>query len=140
MAARVISVGYQQRTPAELIEILACHNVHRLIDVREAPISRKRGFSKTALRAELETAGIEYLHVQPAGNPFRKEKHDLEACLQHYASYLAENPVVIDQIAALLLDRPVAVLCYERQHSECHRSVLLSALTDRGVHLEVIKA
>jgi hypothetical protein len=43
--------------------------VERLVDVRELPLSRRRGFSKTALGDALRHAGIEYVHVRALGNP-----------------------------------------------------------------------
>ncbi|MDR1430587.1 MAG: DUF488 domain-containing protein, partial [Propionibacteriaceae bacterium] len=46
--------------------MLAC--VH-LVDVRQTPISRKRGLSKTALGAALSEAGIDYIHLRELGNP-----------------------------------------------------------------------
>jgi hypothetical protein len=43
--------------------------VERLIDVRKLPLSRRRGFSKTALGLALRESGIEHIHVKALGNP-----------------------------------------------------------------------
>ncbi|SEM69999.1 DUF488 domain-containing protein [Nonomuraea pusilla] len=40
-----------------------------LVDVRLTPISRKRGFSKTALATALAAAGIACRHMRALGNP-----------------------------------------------------------------------
>jgi uncharacterized protein (DUF488 family) len=40
-----------------------------LLDIREIPISRRRGFSKTALRQTVEGAGIAYRHERRLGSP-----------------------------------------------------------------------
>ena len=49
--------------------MLADAGVERLIDVRELPISRRRGFAKTALGEALAAEGVEYLHMRSLGNP-----------------------------------------------------------------------
>ena len=71
----VISVGYQQRTLEELLELLQSYNVNVLVDVRLTPISRKRGFSKTALSNALSAVGIEYRHERELGNPKDNRDH-----------------------------------------------------------------
>jgi uncharacterized protein (DUF488 family) len=43
--------------------------ITRLIDVRELPISRRKGFAKTALSTALAVAGIEYVHLKGPGDP-----------------------------------------------------------------------
>lgn len=45
----VVSVGYERRSIEEFVEMLSANRVDVLVDVRLNPISRKRGFSKTAL-------------------------------------------------------------------------------------------
>jgi len=51
--AEVFTIGYEGRQPDELIAMLRAHRVDRLIDVRERPSSRRKGFSKSALRDAL---------------------------------------------------------------------------------------
>jgi uncharacterized protein (DUF488 family) len=66
----VFTIGYEYHTDTtSLIEALRAAGVRRLVDVRELPLSRRRGFSKTALAAALATAQIEYQHVRELGNP-----------------------------------------------------------------------
>jgi uncharacterized protein (DUF488 family) len=137
--ACVVSVGYERRSVEELIGLLAVHGVEKLVDVRELPLSRRKGFSKRALTEMLALAGIEYLHLRAAGNPYRKERADTERCLQLYGGYLEENPEVLDIVTAELDQGPVAFLCYERDHDCCHRSVLLDALIHQGRQVEVVR-
>lgn len=137
--ACVISIGYERRSIGELIQLLVSNGVGKLIDVREAPRSRRKGFSKRALSEFLAEADIEYLHLREAGNPFRKEQADIKRCLQLYRSYLDENPEVLELLSTKLGAVPVAFLCYEREHHCCHRSILIDALTQQDKHLEVIQ-
>src|SRR5215208_2853638 len=61
----VFTIGYEQHAePSSLVDALRTAGVRRLVDVRELPLSRRRGFSKTALAAALATAEIEYQHVR----------------------------------------------------------------------------
>lgn len=136
---QIISIGYEQRSITELIDILKDHHVERLLDVRELPLSRRKGFSKKALSSSLEEAGIEYQHLRAAGNPHRKLKGSIQQCLQLYGSHLEEHPEIIELVGAELSEAPIAMLCYERQHDECHRSVLLDKLNKFGYPIEIIR-
>lgn len=135
----VVSIGYERRTVEELVSILAEHGVCKVIDVREAPISRKPGFSKRALASHLSEAGIEYLHIKEAGNPHRKMKVNVEKCLQLYRGHLSSHPDIVDAVGTQFGKVPTAFLCYERQHTRCHRSVLLEELFQKGYLTEIVK-
>ncbi|WP_218061767.1 DUF488 domain-containing protein [Planobispora rosea] len=66
---RLTGIGYEGCGLGEFIRRLRRENVELLIDVRLNPISRKRGFSKTALSNALADAGIVYEHMRELGNP-----------------------------------------------------------------------
>src|SRR5215213_9809869 len=66
----VCSVGYERhKHNDEFAQCLSDAGVERLIDVRELPISRRRGYAKTALGAAMAAVGIEYVHIRALGNP-----------------------------------------------------------------------
>lgn len=140
MAGFVLSVGYERRSIESFLQLLASYGVAKVVDVRELPASRKPGFSKRALSAYLQGVGIEYQHLRSAGNPFRKLSGDLEKCLELYASHLCDNPDVVELLENEVESEAVAVLCYERLHDACHRSVLLSALSQQNSEIHVIRA
>jgi uncharacterized protein (DUF488 family) len=124
----VFSVGYEGRKPGELIALLERAGVRRVVDVRELPLSRRRGFSKTPLREALAAHGIDYIHLREAGNPYRNLRDDLPRCLRLYAKYLDTHPRVLDAVDAALADRRSALLCVEARADVCHRSVLAKKL------------
>jgi len=64
VSAKLFTVGYEGRSIDELVDALRAAGVERLVDVRELPLSRRKGFSKTALGDTLRDAGIEYIHVR----------------------------------------------------------------------------
>jgi hypothetical protein len=66
---QLFTVGYEGRSVDELLDELRAAGVERLVDVRELPLSQRRGFSKTALGDALREAGILYVHVKALGNP-----------------------------------------------------------------------
>ena len=125
----IVSVGYEQRSLEDLIGLLTRNNVEVLIDVRLNPISRKKGFSKTALSDALGAAGIEYRHERSLGNlkenrdPFRK---GLKSARDRYLRHLRDGAATVyDEVVALAGTARVALLCYEREHRQCHRSCIL---------------
>lgn len=128
---------------AEFIGALQAAGVQRIIDVRALPLSRRPGFSKSPLRAALEEASIEYVHLKALGTPAegraaaRSGRHaDLERI---YASQL-ELPEAIAQSALMLelvREKRSALLCMEREPAHCHRTLLLDAVAEHAdvVHL-----
>ena len=128
-AVTVVSVGYQGRSVAELLEVLRQGEVEVLVDVRLNPISRKPGFSKKPLGGALAEAGIEYRHERTLGNP--KENRD-PFDRERYDDYLQENgSAVLVELIELAKTVRIALLCYERQHRDCHRSRILDLASEQ---------
>jgi uncharacterized protein (DUF488 family) len=131
---KIFTIGYEGTTVAEFIGALTAAGVERVLDVRALPLSRRPGFSKSALRAALEQAGIEYIHLKALGTPAdgraaaRAGRHaDLERI---YAGQL-ELPEAMAQSAQMLdlaRERPTALLCMEREPAHCHRTLLLDSV------------
>lgn len=131
---RVCSIGYQKRSIHLLLDELIAAGVTHLVDVRENPWSRQKGYAKGALSKALVEVGIEYVHLKHAGNP--QEHRRLAAshaeCLEMYAEYLAKRPEIVEQMDAelsplLAAGSRVCLFCYERHPDDCHRSILLDA-------------
>lgn len=122
------TIGYEGRDLDELVAELQAVHVERLVDVRELPMSRKRGFSKTPLSAALAKVEIDYVHLRQAGNPYRKDPGDV---LAKYATHLAGATSVIEDVVAAAKGKVVALLCYERHPGDCHRSILAARIARR---------
>ena len=129
---RIYTIGYEGTTMEEFLAALKGAGVERLIDVRALPLSRRPGFSKTALRGALEAAGIEYVHLKALGTPAegrsaaRAGRHDdLERI---YAAQLELPEAIVQgaQMLELAAEKPSALLCFEREPEHCHRSLLLT--------------
>ena len=76
MKRRLYTIGYTGFSSPEFILTLIENGIECLIDARELPISRKPGFSKSAMQRGLENAGIEYRHFHLLGSP-RAARHEL---------------------------------------------------------------
>jgi uncharacterized protein (DUF488 family) len=140
---RIFTIGYEGTTVSEFVAALKQAGVQRVIDVRALPLSRRPGFSKSPLRAALEEAGIEYVHLKALGTPAegraaaRAGRHaDLERI---YAGQLEllEAMAQSAQMLDLAREKPSALLCMEREPAHCHRTLLLNAVADDAevVHL-----
>src|SRR5207237_10033602 len=66
---RIFTIGYQGATVGEFLAALRQAGIEQVIDVRALPLSRRPGFSKSPLRAALEEAGINYVHLKALGTP-----------------------------------------------------------------------
>lgn len=143
---KLFTIGYEGATIARFIETLERAGVKTLVDVRAVPASRKPGFSKRGLSAALAERGVGYRHLQRLGTPTegrnaaRAGDHARmrDIYLDHLeaADAQAEMAMLIDQAR----ESPSALLCFERQPSECHRSVLVEQLDAsdlEAVHLFV---
>jgi uncharacterized protein (DUF488 family) len=131
---RIFTIGYEGATVPEFVVALQEAGVQRVIDVRALPLSRRPGFSKSPLKAALEEAGIEYVHLKALGTPAegrtaaRAGRHADMARI--YAGQL-ELPEAIAQSAEMLelaREKPSALLCMEREPAHCHRTLLLNAV------------
>ena len=131
---RIFTIGYEAVTQSEFIAALQAAGVERVIDVRALPLSRRPGFSKTPLRLGLAEAGLEYVHLKALGTPpegREAARKGRQADLKRIYAGQLELPEAIAQGAEMLSlaeEKPSALLCYERQPSECHRSLLVKAL------------
>ena len=138
---RIFTIGYEGATVPEFLAALQAAGVAQVIDVRQLPLSRRPGFSKTPLAAELAEVGIGYVHLRALGTPKpgrdaakRGDRATLEAV---YASQLAlpEAQAEGAKMLALAGEKPSALLCFERDPAVCHRTLLMAAV---GAGWEVI--
>jgi uncharacterized protein (DUF488 family) len=131
---RIFTIGYEGTTVGEFIAALQQAGVKRVIDVRALPLSRRPGFSKTALKGALEEAGIEYLHLKALGTPAdgraaaRAGRHADMARIYAGQLELPEAMAQSAQMLELAREKPSALLCLERDPTHCHRSLLLDAM------------
>ena len=134
MMPTVWTIGYEQTTMEAFLAALTGAKVEVLADVRAIAASRRPGFSKTALSANLSGAGIDYRHFRALGTPAdgraaaRAGNH---AALERIYAGQLELPEAMAagaQLAELAGERRTALLCYEREPACCHRTLLRAAM------------
>ncbi|WP_298191927.1 DUF488 domain-containing protein [Novosphingobium sp.] len=128
------TIGYEQATVAGVMAALSRAGVEVLADVRALPLSRRPGFSKTALAGAAKEAGIEYRHFKELGTPAdgraaaRRGDHTALSAIYAAQLELPEAMAAGAVLAGLACERKVALLCYERAAAECHRTLLREAV------------
>lgn len=139
MSKTLFTIGYEGLDPERLIGALRSAGVAVLADVRAVANSRKRGFSKGALKAGLEEAGLGYAHLRALGTPKagREAARADDAVLLRkiYCEDVLETAAgisALDELAAMAAEAPVCLLCFERDPSRCHRRLLAERLEPQG--------
>jgi len=142
---KLFTVGYEGSKPEDLFARLQSSGVKLLIDIRDVPISRKPGFSKKSLSAGLANFGIEYLHLKGLGDPkpgriaAREGRYsDFRRIFATHMSSTAAQQALRDAMA--VASKSVScLLCFERDHTNCHRGIVADSMSQDGnfslVHL-----
>ena len=143
MSKRLFTIGYEGLDPERLRDALQSAGVAVLADVRAVANSRKRGFSKGALKAGLEEAGLGYAHLRALGTPKsgREAARADDAVLlkRIYCEEVLETAggiAALDELSALAEKAPTCLLCFERDPARCHRRLLAERLAPRGFVVE----
>jgi uncharacterized protein (DUF488 family) len=145
---RLFTIGYEQTPPRAVLDELESAGVKLLVDVRAVASSRRPGFSKGQLAAGLKERGIGYLHLRGLGTPkegrLAARAGDAKALERIYAKHLKtpQAKEEMDELATLVEKAgPVCILCYERDHRNCHRKFIAEIIEDReGVASENLVA
>jgi uncharacterized protein (DUF488 family) len=136
-AIPLCTIGYEGRSLDDLAEALVRNRVVRVVDVRQVPLSRKRGFSKSALAVFLSTRGITYVGARELGTPVAirrqyKATGDFETLAREYNAYLTTVDDRVGELYQMAVDERCCLLCFERDATMCHRSLLADAVARRN--------
>ena len=130
----ICTIGYEGGTVAGFIRALKDADVELVLDIRAAPVSRKKGFSKNQLAAHLADAGIGYRHLRGLGTPKRGREAarsgDIKSFERIFLEHMEEPEVLLDlgEAIALAKAQPVCLLCLERDPEHCHRLIVGSRM------------
>jgi uncharacterized protein (DUF488 family) len=135
MKPDLLTIGYEGCTINGVLQTLRDAETKLLIDVRALPQSRKPGFSKRQLAAALDEAGIAYVHLQGLGTP--KPGRDAvraghpERMKPIFHEHMTSDRAQADLAQAKLLarERRSCLLCFEKDHRTCHRSLVAEMIT-----------
>ena len=124
------TIGYEGLDPKQFITYLTHYGVDVVADIRKLPVSRKKGFSKTALKEMLDDKRIDYLNFQQLGAPkaLRDELYrsgDYGQFFKKYQENISDKGDHLNSIHSLVdRGKKVALLCFERDPKKCHRKVV----------------
>jgi uncharacterized protein (DUF488 family) len=142
-AGRLVTVGYEGRSVEEFMDRVVGEGVAVLVDVRQNAISRKPGFSKRALAEHCQRRGITYVHRPELGNP-RDNRAAYRAgsaeSRTRYLRHIEARGETLREIVRLLESRTVAVVCFEADHEECHRSLLAEQIRAASSQVSIFHA
>jgi uncharacterized protein (DUF488 family) len=131
----IATIGYEDATVPRFLEALREAGVELVADVRAVASSRRPGFAKSRLAANLAGAGIDYLHLRGLGTPAegraaaRAGRHEeMHAIFREHLG-TPEAQADLETLAGLVRSgRRVCLLCLEANPEHCHRSLVAAAL------------
>lgn len=137
------TLGYEGLTFEKYVNQLVKNDVLLICDVRKNPLSRKFGFSKGMMSRVLPKLGIEYLHIPELGIISNKRKSlkaasDYVRLFNDYRKTLPEKSSYLQRLEELLNKKKrIALTCFEKDPSYCHRHCL-SAYLEAKKDVEVV--
>jgi uncharacterized protein (DUF488 family) len=142
----IFTIGHSNRTIDAFIGMLSAAGVELLADVRAYPVSRySPQFTKPALSASLETAGIAYRHMPVLGGMRPDARPDSpngmwEGAFRNYADYALTAPfrAGLDALIDLSREQTVSIMCAEADWHHCHRQIITDYLLAAGIEVRHI--
>jgi uncharacterized protein (DUF488 family) len=131
------SIGYEKARLADVVGALTAAGVATLIDVRDRPISRRPGFSKSQLADGLAAAGIRYVSLRALGTPPEGREANRKRQWNRFWQIVddklatAEAEHALQEAATIAAESPSCLLCYEADWHICHRSRVADILAAR---------
>ncbi len=141
---QIWTIGYERVGAPDFVAALKAAKIKTLIDVREVANSRRAGFSKKALAASLDAAGIAYIHLKPLGTPKAgreaARKGDVSTMQRIFEAKLVEpeSQLALAEAADLAKSGRACLMCLEHDWRDCHRAIVarhLGAYGLKPVHL-----
>lgn len=134
----LLTIGYEGARREDFIATLTAAKAEIVIDVREVPVSRKRGFSKNVLADALKAAGIGYVHLRALGTPKpgreAARRGDAGTFERIFRTHLSGDPAqeALSEAVDIATSGRACLVCLERDHSRCHRSIVAEAMCERA--------
>ncbi|MBI5589469.1 MAG: DUF488 domain-containing protein [Deltaproteobacteria bacterium] len=138
---KIYTIGYEGVNKNSFMAWLVNYKIDIVADVRQRPLSRKKGFSKNGLCESLSENDIEYLGLPSLGVP--KEMRDELKSTGNYSSFFkkykdslsSKSQEINELFIKISSGKRVALLCFEHDANKCHRIVLaeqISKLSKNG--------
>lgn len=136
----IYTIGHSTHSLEGLTAMLKSFGILALVDIRHFPGSRKHPhFNKENLAAELQKAGISYVHLEDLGGRRKVRKDSKNSrwrsdSFRGYADYMETEDFekAAGALEAMASKQPTAYMCSEAVWWRCHRSMVSDYLKARG--------
>lgn len=137
MQPTLFTFGYEGLSIEAFIERLQSAGVQTVVDVRELPLSRKKGFSKKAFAAALATHGIAYLHAPVLGCPKPiRDRYKVDAnwvlYTRDFLQYVKAQTASLRELVKIAKATTACLVCFEADFSMCHRTYVAREAKQMG--------
>ncbi len=139
------TLGHSNHETPAFINLLCQFAIETLVDVRSQPYSQwAHQFNRETLREDLHAAGLQYEFMGDVlgGRPTDAALYDPGQARPNYRR-VEQTPTYqagIDRLLELARETPLAVMCSEGDHRQCHRHLLITqtllAHGARVVHIQ----
>ena len=138
------TAGYEGTDLDSFVKQLKDNGIECLIDIRERPQSRKKGFSKKALNEKLMSEDISYLHFPELGSPgeIRKKLRDdgdYSYFFKRFSEHLDTNQSSLRFMLKVITSSISCLFCFEKDHEKCHRKVVAQEALNLNGEMLVLK-
>jgi len=133
------TIGYENVGVPDFVAALKAAKIKTLVDIREIANSRRAGFSKKALAASLDAAGITYVHLKPLGTPKAgreaARKGDTKTMRRVFEAKLVEpeSQLALAETADFAKRGRTCIMCLEHDWRGCHRAIVAEHLEAHGI-------
>ena len=130
-----MTIGYEGIDLDRFFDLLRAAEVDTIVDVRQNPISRKKGFSKNALATAACERGFRYVHLREFGCPkairddYRQDR-DWARYTERYLAHLATLDTQLTLLSRQVLAGRCCLLCFEADPTTCHRSFVAARVAE----------
>lgn len=144
MPKELFTVGYEGSDIDSFLDHLESNGIDCLLDIREIPLSRKKGFSKTKLSERLSQENIRYIHFKELGSPkpIREElktNQDYSTFFKKMDKYLNNKKEAIEKAYDYVVNNTCCLLCFEHLAAMCHRKIVARKIKEHdGNGLQII--
>lgn len=139
MNRKLFTIGYTGLSIDEFVDTLLDASIEHLADVREIPLSRKRGFSKSALSEVLGESGITYSHHKWLGSP-KALRHAVRVDRNYTRFFVGvdkhlqmeDSQSDLDEVIMIARKKRVCMMCCCPDWELCHRLCVVEAIQQKS--------
>ena len=134
----IYTIGYEGANIDQLVETLVNLKIKVLADVRELPLSRKKGLSKNSLAERLKDEGIDYIHYKKLGDPKpgrdAAKSGDFATFEKVFYAHMSksETRAALSDLLEVASHKLTCMMCFERCATNCHRSIIADEALEAG--------